>query len=42
VLYCLGYFTAFTALIGVVIAHVKVDDANPALRTHYQFQIRTF
>ena len=41
-LYFAGYFTAFTAVIGVVIAHLKVDDADPVLRSHYQFQIRTF
>jgi uncharacterized membrane protein len=42
VLYCVGYFTVITALIGVVIAHVKVHDTDPALRSHYHFQIRTF
>jgi uncharacterized membrane protein len=41
-LYCLGYFTGVSALIGVIIAHVKVGDADPVLRSHYQFQIRTF
>jgi uncharacterized membrane protein len=41
-LYCSGYFIAIPALIGVIIAHVKVDDADPVLRSHYQFQIRTF
>jgi uncharacterized membrane protein len=42
VLYCLGYFTGISALIGVIIAHAKVDDTDPVLRSHYQFQIRTF
>jgi uncharacterized membrane protein len=42
VLYLVGYFTGITALIGVIIAHVKVDDRDPVLRSHYQFQIRTF
>ncbi len=42
VLYCVGYVTGVTALIGVIIAHVKVDEADPVLRSHYQFQIRTF
>jgi uncharacterized membrane protein len=42
VLYCAGYFTGITALIGVIIAHVRVDDADPVLRSHYRFQIRTF
>jgi uncharacterized membrane protein len=41
-LYCLGYFTGISALIGVIIAHMKVDDADPVLRSHYWFQIRTF
>jgi uncharacterized membrane protein len=42
VLYCAGYFTAISALVGVIIAHVKVHDADPVLRSHYQFQVRTF
>ena len=42
VLYCVGYFTVISTLIGVIIAHVKVGDADPLLRSHYQFQIRTF
>ena len=42
VLYGIGYFTGISALIGVVIAHVKVEDADPVMRSHYQFQIRTF
>jgi uncharacterized membrane protein len=42
VLYCVGYFTVISALIGVIIAHVKVHDTDPVLRSHYQFQIRTF
>jgi uncharacterized membrane protein len=41
-LYGLGYFTVISALVGVVIAHVRIADADPALRSHYQFQIRTF
>jgi uncharacterized membrane protein len=42
ILYCAGYFTGITALIGVIIAHIKADDADPLIRSHYQFQIRTF
>lgn len=41
-LYGVGYFTGISALVGVIIAHVKVDDADPVLRSHYLFQIRTF
>jgi uncharacterized membrane protein len=42
VLYCVGYFTVVSALIGVIIAYVRVHDTDPVLRSHYQFQIRTF
>lgn len=42
VLYGIGYFTGISALIGVVLAHVKVEDPDPVLQSHYQFQIRTF
>ena len=42
ILYFAGYITGITKLIGVIIAHVKIADADPLLRTHYQFQIRTF
>jgi uncharacterized membrane protein len=42
VLYLVGYFTGISALIGVIIAHLKLDDTDPVLRSHYQFQIRTF
>jgi uncharacterized membrane protein len=41
-LYCGGYLTGISALVGVIIAHVKADDPDPMLRSHYQFQIRTF
>lgn len=41
-LYLVGYFTGMSALIGVIIAHVKIEDADPLLRSHYRFQIRTF
>jgi uncharacterized membrane protein len=42
ILYFAAYFTGITGLIGVIIAHVKFADADPLLRSHYQFQIRTF
>jgi uncharacterized membrane protein len=42
VLYGVGYFTGISALVGVIIAHVKIDEADPMLRSHYRFQIRTF
>ena len=42
VLYAASYFVGITVLVGVIIAHMKVDEADPMLRSHYQFQIRTF
>jgi uncharacterized membrane protein len=41
-LYLAGYFTGITALIGAIIAHIKADDPDPVLRSHYRFQVRTF
>ena len=41
-LYLAGYFTGITAIIGIVLAYVKIGDAEPLERSHYQFQIRTF
>ena len=42
ILYLIGYLTGFTALVGVIIAHVKASSADEVLRSHYRFQIRTF
>ena len=42
VLYIVGYFTAITALIGVIIAHLQSKSTNGYISSHYQFQIRTF
>jgi uncharacterized membrane protein len=42
ILYFAAYIVGITGLIGVIIAHVKVGSADALLRTHYQFQIRTF
>jgi hypothetical protein len=41
-LYFAAYIFGITALIGVIIAHVRFPDANLPLPSHYQFQIRTF
>jgi len=41
-LYIGGYFAAIPALIGVIIAHLRSDDDDPVLDSHYKFQIRTF
>src|ERR1043166_1907245 len=43
VLYLAGYVTGgITWVIGVIIAHVQVGNADPQLASHYRFQIRTF
>ena len=42
VLYLIGFFTAITALVGVIMAYVKRQEATPIEQSHLQFQIRTF
>jgi uncharacterized membrane protein len=42
ILYLVGLFSGVTWLVGVVIAYVKKDEAPDWLKSHYQFQIRTF
>ncbi len=42
ILYLLGLLFGVTWLIGVVMAYINKDDAPEWLKSHYQFQIRTF
>ena len=42
ILYIVGFFTAITALIGVIFAYVNRKDAGAQLRSHYDFQIKIF
>jgi uncharacterized membrane protein len=42
ILYFASYVVGITALAGLVIAYVQIGTADPMLRTHYQWQIRTF
>ncbi|NOZ43050.1 MAG: hypothetical protein GXP02_07810 [Alphaproteobacteria bacterium] len=42
VLYLVGLVAGITGIIGVVIAYVNRSDAPDWLKSHYQFQIRTF
>ena len=42
VLYLVAYAVGITALIGVIIAHIQVREADPLLASHYRYQIRTF
>lgn len=42
ILYMVGLIFGVTGIIGVVMAYINKDDAPEWLKTHYQFQIRTF
>jgi uncharacterized membrane protein len=43
ILYFVGYTgTLIPAVIGVIMAHIQLETADPMLATHYRFQIRTF
>ncbi|MAK45322.1 MULTISPECIES: membrane protein [Spongiibacter] len=42
VLYLVSLVFGITAIVAVVIAYINRDDCAPWLRSHYQFQIRTF
>ena len=43
ILYLASYVIGITAVVGVIIAHVQIGStADPMLRSHYQWQIRTF
>lgn len=42
ILYLVGIFIGLTALVGLIIAYVSKGDAPAWLKSHYQYQIRTF
>lgn len=42
VLYLTSFFVGITSIVGVIVAHVKQDGADPISLTHYQYQTRTF
>ena len=42
ILYIIGVVFGLLGIVGVVMAYVNKDDAPQWLKTHYQFQIRTF
>jgi uncharacterized membrane protein len=42
ILYLVGLLVGVTPIVGVIMAYVNRDGAEPWLRTHYDFQIRTF
>ncbi len=43
ILYALSYFTGITAIVGIIINYVKLEDvAGTWLESHFRWQIRTF
>ncbi len=42
ILYLVGVVFGITGIIGVVMAYINRGDAEDWLKSHYQFQIRTF
>lgn len=42
VLYLVGLVLGITGIVGVIMAYVNKGDAPDWLKSHYQFQIRTF
>lgn len=42
ILYMVGIMFGITGVVGVIMAYINKDDAPDWLKTHYQFQIRTF
>lgn len=42
ILYLVGLVIGLAGIAGVVVAYVNKDDAEDWVRSHYQFQIRTF
>jgi uncharacterized membrane protein len=41
-LYLLGFLTGVSAVVGLVIAMMQIERADPVSRSHFRFQIRTF
>lgn len=42
ILYLVSLVLPITAIVGVVLAYINIDDAPDWLESHYRFQIRTF
>jgi len=41
-LYLVGFFTGVSAVVGLIIAMMQIERAEPVARSHFRFQIRTF
>ena len=42
ILYLVGFLTGVSAVVGLIVATMQVERADPVSRTHFRFQIRTF
>jgi uncharacterized membrane protein len=42
ILYLAGFLTGVSAVVGLIIASLQVERADPVSRSHFRFQIRTF
>jgi uncharacterized membrane protein len=42
ILYLVGFLTGVSAVIGLIIAWLQIERADPVSRSHFRFQIRTF
>jgi uncharacterized membrane protein len=41
-LYLAGFLTGVSAVVGLIIATMQIERADPVSRSHFRFQIRTF
>jgi uncharacterized membrane protein len=41
-LYLAGFVTGVSAVVGLIIAMMQIERADPVSRSHFRFQIRTF
>ena len=42
ILYGIGFATAVTALVGMILAYLKLEDADAVTASHFRYQLRTF
>lgn len=42
ILYLAGFLTGVSAVVGLIIATMQIERADPVSRSHFRFQIRTF
>lgn len=42
ILYLIGFLTGVSAVVGLIVAWMQIERADPVSRTHFRFQIRTF